>query len=196
MEQIAKYFGFGVFVVQWATFGICSLLYPLNWSEPLSQFGYYSESKLVFGLGMTIGSIICFLFAKHLDTYWKHTSTSFALAGLCLGIVGWVPYEPYVTNFLFDTHNIAITLAIMFYSLPMLFISFKKSHPVAARASQVLFFAASVCATASVVARSSGQNVLYLQILTILVIQAWLIASNYLLLQHYHLKKLDHSRSL
>lgn len=185
MKRATRYFGYLLLAIQWVGFGLCCLLHPINLSEPFSQFGYYPETKLVFGLTMTLASVVYYFFARELDRYWRYTSTLIGLGGVCICIVGWVPYEPYIQGYVFDLHNAAITLTIALGSLPMLFMGFTKKHARIARISQIAFFAALLFSVGSIVGRAAGLNVLYLQVLTLLVAQAWVGLCNHLVLQHY-----------
>jgi hypothetical protein len=183
--NITKYFGFIMPVIAWGTILIVCIIHPLDTSEPLSQFGYYSSTRFFFGVSLTVGAITWYLFSRHLDQYWKHTSLSTLLAGFCYIILAWTPYQPYVREFLFDTHNVTTILAATLYSLPMIFIAYSKKHESMARISGYLFVTTALFVLISIVARVLGYGVLYPQLLTLLPTTIWLIITNSLLLEHH-----------
>lgn len=196
MKSATKYFGFLAVSIEVVGFLLCFFAHHINWSEPISQFGYYPETRFIFGFTLTAASVCIYLFARHLDAYWRHTSILMLLAGIFLSVTGWMPYQPYAKTIIFDLHNAAITLAIVLFSLPMLFMSFKKRHSDIARASQILFFITTVSAIWSVFARLENNGIVYAQIFTILAGQAWTLLTNILLLSHYNQGKLDKETKL
>lgn len=185
MKNITKYFGFVTVGIEWLGFLLCMIIGPIDWSEPGSQFGYYSETRLIFGVILTAAATACYLFGRWLDAYWRHTSLILLLAGICFAIVGWIPYEPYARNLVFDVHNAAVVLAIILYALPMLFIGYKKAHQPIARISYVLFFVTTGLAGLSILARVTDTGIIYAQILVLVPAQIWLVITNLLLLQHH-----------
>lgn len=196
MQRYTKYLGFTAVGIEWVAFMLCLHLHSTNWSEPLSQFGYYHETRLIFGATLTAASLCIYFFARHLDRYWPRTSIMMLLAGICLSLTGWIPYEPYAKALIFDLHNAAITLATVFFSLPMLFISFQKNHSDIALASRIIFFVTALSAIWSVFARTSDNGIIYVQFFTLLTAQIWVVITNALLLSHYKQGKLDSSVSL
>jgi hypothetical protein len=183
MKSLTKYFGFLVPVASWGTLAVLVLTHGIDRSEPLSQFGYYPSTKLLWGISLTIGAILWYFFAKHLDTFWKYSSLCTLIAGLCYIVVGWVPYEPYVKTYLFDAHNIMITIASIFYSLPMAFIAFKKKHEKISRISQVIFFSVSFLVIGSIILRVMGFSILIVQLLVLVATSVWMILINKLILE-------------
>lgn len=196
MKGVTRYFGFVAVAIEWLGFLLCMFMHSPDWSEPASQFGYYSSTRIVFGLTFTLAAIACYLFARHLDRYWKPTSLIMLLAGISLAVTGWIPYEPYVRTFVFDTHNVAVVLAVLLYSLPMLFIGYTKAHAQIARVSYILFFTTALLVGWSIVARVTDIGIIYAQIAALLPAQAWLIIVNILLLQHHQELAAAHSTKL
>lgn len=93
-------------------------------------------------------------------------------------------------------HNTVITLATVFFSLPMLFISFQKKHSDIALASRILFSTTVFLAALGVFARTSDNGIIYAQFFTLLASHIWVVITNALLLSHYKQGKLDRSLSL
>lgn len=185
MKDVTRYFGFAVVALEWFIFLACLALAAPDWGEPISQFGYYQLTRLIFGFGSTLAVIMLYLFARHLDAYWQPTSRFMLLAGVCLTVTVWIPYEPYVRTFILDTHNVAIMLAVIFYSLPMLFIGYKKVHVKISQISRALFFITSTLVGLSIIARVTDTGIIYAQLAAILTIHIWLVMTNLLLLQHH-----------
>ncbi len=185
IKDVTKYFGFGVVLVEWLGLIVCVLITAPNWSEPASQFGYYTSTRIIFGATFTSGAILYYLFSRHLNAYWRHSSLFALLAGLGIVITAWVPYKPYVNDFIIDVHNLALVLAILLYATPLLFISYKKVHKEIARASHVAAYTMFTAVMCSLVARSLDFGVIISQLLSILPFHAWLITVNILLLRHH-----------
>ncbi|MCA9309006.1 hypothetical protein KC973_01390 [Candidatus Saccharibacteria bacterium] len=183
-QGITNYFGFVMPAVAWTSIIMMTLIHPLDLNEPLSQYGYYESTHLFFGVSLSLGALVWYLFSRHLDQYWRYTSLCTLLASACYAVVAWVPYQPYVNTFIFDLHNIMIVLAATLYSAPMLFIAYSKKHAAIARLSGYLFVIAIILVVTSLVARVAGHGILYAQLLTLLPTSAWLIMVNYLHLQH------------
>lgn len=181
---ITSYFGFLMPLVAWLSIIVLLMMHPINFDEPLSQYGYYESTQVLFGASLTIGALIWYLFSRHLDQYWRFTSLCTLLAGLCYIVVAWVPYQPYVHTFIFDIHNVMIVLAATLYALPMICIAYSKKHATIAKLSGYLFVVAIVLVIASLIARFAGRGILYAQLLTLLPTTAWLVTVNYLHLQH------------
>lgn len=184
-HAITKYFGFTTVVIEWLGFLICASLYTPDWSEPVSQFGYYEATRVAFGVTFTLAAISYYLFSLHLNAYWKYTSRFAAISGACFIVVGWIPYEPYAQSFIFDTHNIMIVIAVLLYALPILFIGYKKAHHLVSRISRILFYALFVLVAWSLIARMLNIGIIYAQLLSILPFHAWIIIVNKLLLDHH-----------
>lgn len=183
MLRTSRYFGFVTLILCWISLATVAAIHSPNWSEPISQFGYYPQTRYVFALTITLAAITWYLFSLHLNPYWQHTSLITLLAGVCFIIIGWVPYEPYVRGFIFDLHNAAVLLAAVLYALPLLFIAYAKKHEEIAQVSRVLFFAIILFAGWSIIARVYDLGIIYAQFLTLLPMQIWLIMTNKLLLQ-------------
>lgn len=183
MRNITKYFGFLVPIIEWSGFFLCIYIHPINWNEPVSQFGYYQSTRLVFGVGFTLAAILCYLYARNLDAYWQSTSKFTLLAGIFITIVSWVPYRPNTQSFVFDVHNTALVISIALYSLPMLFIGYKKTHARIAQVSRVLFFVTTGLMGLAIVARISNAGIIYIQLIAIAPVHIWLIMTNWLLLE-------------
>ena len=186
MNVLGKYGGFITVFLEWGGFLTGIALVGLNFHEPVSQLGYYPQTKLLFGATFTLASIVYYLFSRNLNKYWQYTSFFSLLAGICLIITGWIPYQPHVQKFVFDIHNTAILCAFLLYALPMIFIGYKKAHASIAKYSRIGFLAVTVVGGGSVVARIVGSPfVLLLQVLAASCLHVWLIAVNRLLLKDY-----------
>lgn len=181
---ITSYFGFVMPAIAWASIIVMTLIHPIDLNEPLSQYGYYESTHLLFGISLSLGALVWYLFSRHLDQYWRYTSLCTLLASACYAVVAWVPYKPYVHTFIFDIHNVMIVLAATLYALPMICIAYSKKHTTIAKLSGYLFVVAIVLVIASLIARFAGRGILYAQLLTLLPTTAWLVAVNYLHLQH------------
>lgn len=183
--NITKYFGFLVAAITWFAVFALNAVHPINWNEPLSQFGYYDTTRVLFGTLLTIAAIVWYLFSLHLNVYWRYSSFVTLLAGICYTIVGWVPYQPYAKTYVLDVHNIMTMMAALLYSLPMVFIAYSKVHERVARVSFVLFNITAALILVSFIVRITGHNVLFSQILILIPATIWLIVTNILLLQHH-----------
>ena len=155
-----------------------------NLSEPFSQYGYYSSTKLMFGLFFTVVSVVYYLFSRHLDKYWRHTSTCSLIAGVAFTITGWNRYAPGAGTFVMDTHNIALVTSILFFTWPMIGISYAKKHDLIAAFSRVSFLIITPVVLISLFARATNIWVIYAQLATIIVFHFWLGIMNYLLVKH------------
>lgn len=184
MNTITRSFGFITVAISWLCLVVLSILHSPDWSEPISQFGAYPNTMWLFGIGITLSAITWYLYSRHLNTYWRHTSVVTFFAGCCFIMVGWVSYKPHVNDFIFDIHNIAVVLAMVLYSLPLLFISYTKKHQEIARVSRILFFVTLFFALWSIIARIYDIGIIYAQLVALLPAQIWLIMTNVLLLQH------------
>lgn len=183
LNYITKYFGFLVPVIGWGSIGLMMALQPIDLSEPVSQFGYYESTRVIFGLTLTAGALLWYLFSRHLDRYWEKTSLVTLIASFFYTVVAWVPYEPYVREFIFDVHNVTIVLAATLYSMPMVFIAYKKKHEKISRISAILFIATFVLITISLFARFLGYGILYAQLAALLPTTIWLVMVNTLVLE-------------
>lgn len=177
------YGGFIAIVLEWAGLAISVIIAGINWGEPMSQYGYYTSTKFVFGIVFTLASISYYLFSRTLDKYWPRTSLLNLLAGILMIVMAWIPYRPYVRGFTIDTHNVAILIAVILYTLPMLFIGYKKVHHSIARYSRIGFFVVITLVSITSIARAAGFKVFILQILTASCFQAWIITVNYLVIK-------------
>lgn len=184
LNDITKYFGFLTVFLEWSAVLILALIQTPNLAEPFSQYGYYSSTQIVFGLSFTIAAIVCYLYSRHLDAYWQYTSITILAAGVFFVITGWYPYTPGAGAFLFDLHNLAIVLAVILYSTPMLFIGFKKAHARIARASLVLYILMFILVLWSLIARVLDIGIIYAQLASVVPFHVWLITTNILLLKH------------
>lgn len=178
-----KYFGYLTVIVEWLGALLLITIKHPNLSEPFSQYGFYSATKLLFGTVFTLAAIIYYLFSRHLNRYWEHTSLISFIAGVFFAITGWIPYSPAVHSFIFDIHNAAIVTAVILYSTPMIFIGYKKKHERIARTSRVLYIFMLVMVGWSVVARLIDSGVIYAQLASIIPFHIWLVMTNKLLLE-------------
>ncbi len=184
LYNITKYFGFLTVAIEWVFFIILLLINNPDANEPFSQYGYFNSTHLYFAVGLTLPAITYYLFSLHLNKYWSRTSLFAAIAGVMLIVTGWVPYRPHVNTFILDIHNASVVISVIFYSLPMIFIGYKKSHREIATASTIMFWTVSIISGASIACRFIGQPMLYLQILSLILFQTWAVVVNYLLLEH------------
>lgn len=184
MRAMTRYFGFVTVIICWVGLVILACIQEPNWSEPISQFGFYPATTGAFGIAVTLAATCWYLFSRHLDIYWRGTSLVTLLASGCFILVGWVPYEPYTREFVFDLHNVAVVLAMLLYSLPLLFISYTKKHEKVAHVSRILFFVITFLAGWSIVARVYDIGIIYAQLVSLLPPQIWLTTTNILLLKH------------
>ncbi len=184
MKNITKYFGFVAVGLEWVTLLILVLTKTPDLNEPFSQYGLGS-TRLLFGTTLTLVAILIFFFMRHLDAYWKHSSFFGLVAGLLLAFTGWVPYQPHVSAFVFDAHNICVLLGLILYLVPVFFITYNKSHQKMARVSKYIFWLLTACAATSVVLRTAGGNVIYIQLISIIIFQTWIIITSVLLLEHH-----------
>jgi len=184
LEGITKYFGFLTVFIEWLAVFILALVQTPDLSEPFSQYGYYTSTSVIFSLSFTLAAVSCYLYSRHLDAYWEYTSNITFLAGVFFVITGWVPYTPNAGAFVIDLHNLAIVLAVVLYSTPMLFIGFKKAHEKVARASLVLYCLMFLLVSWSLVARILDFGIIYAQLASIIPFHIWLITTNVLLIQH------------
>lgn len=120
----------GYFMVAaiWSCFMATMLIHRPDLSEPISQYGYYHDTRWLFALSFIGFGVLYYLFSRQLDKYWRYTSTCSLLGSMFFALAGTVPYQPYAHRFLFDLHNMSVTLAAIFYILPMLFISYSSAH--------------------------------------------------------------------
>lgn len=187
LNNLTKYSGFIVPIIALSSLIIVILIHPIDLTEPLSQFGYYESTRVIFGIALTLGSVAWYLFARHLDRYWQYTSVVTLLAGICYTIVGWTPYQPYAHAYIPDTHNLMVLFAALLYSLPMVLIGYRKKHEKIARISLVLFFTTIALVITCLIARLIGYGVLYIQVLVLLPSSIWLVMTNKLLLEDLRL---------
>lgn len=182
---ITNYFGYATIAVEWIGAITSLLLHPVDISEPYSQYGYYGDTRLLFGLFFTTAAILYYLFSRNLNQYWKHMSKVTLAGGVAFVITGWHTYTPYAQTYIFDLHNIAITLAIACYSFPMLFISYSSSHEGIAKASRLLFITIFAITVWSFVARVYDVDFIFTQLAILLTSHTWIAIVNYLHLQHH-----------
>lgn len=184
MKNASRYFGLAAIVVVLLQFVLLFFIHSPNLTEPLSQYGYYQDTQLIFGLGLTIAALLIYLFSRNLDVYWSQTSRVNLIAGVFASITGWATYEPYVKTFVFDVHNIAVILSVMFYALPMIMISYNRVHGNIAKASRYLFFVTTILVAVSFVARATNTAIIYAQVLAIIPTQIWLFICSMVVLRH------------
>lgn len=185
MQLFNRYGGFIAVAIEWVGFVLCLILHPINFSEPASQYGYYSDTRLVFAATLTLVSLSYYLFSRQLDRYWQWTSLCSLIAGICLTITAWVPYQPYASAYALDAHNLSVTGALILYALPMFYIGYKKVHITIARLSHIGFIAVTIMGIAAVIARTQGKRVFLLQLASAVCLHFWILAINYLTLQHH-----------
>lgn len=185
LRPITRYFGFAVIGIEWLLLLSCIVLIMPNFNEPFSQYGTYPETKLVFGSFFTLASVLYYLFARNLDPYWSYTSKLAIIAGIAFVVTGWAPYQPYANKFVLDVHNVALVIAILGFTMPMLFIGFTRKHERIAKASKIGFISSFLITILSLVARVIDTGVIYSQMATLLIFHAWLATVNILLLQHH-----------
>jgi|GEM_PF-6285382 len=175
---VTQYGGFLTIGIEWFGFFLCIYIHPLDWNEPCSQYGYYVDTRILFGIGLTIASLVYYIYSRTLDRYWKYTSLLSLMAGICLSIMGWIPYQPYVQTFVFDVHNLCITFAMILYSLPMIFIGFKKRHHMIGKLSRIFFVLIVISGLSSIIARAAGARIIPLQLFSVSVFHVWIICIN------------------
>lgn len=183
MRLVPQYGGFIAVGIEWLGFVLCLSLVNINWSEPASQYGYYPETRFIFGIGFTLASLSYYLFSRRLDQYWHLTSTFSALAGIFLSITAWVPYTPNVRGFIFDIHNLTVSAMVLLYALPMICIAFRKAHHTLSLLSRLGFAALVITSGGAFMARAQGRGVLILQITSAACLQLWILAANYVALK-------------
>lgn len=186
-----RYFGFITVAIEWLMVVFCLLLVAPNLAEPFSQYGTYSQTKYLFAGAFTLASVVYYLFSRNLDPFWKHTSTLAIVAGVAFSVTGWVPYQPNAGKFILDLHNVALVVAILCFTLPMLFIGFSKKHRTIAEISKLSFLWIFITTIISFIARTTDIGVIYTQLITLLLFHMWLITINILLLQHH--RTTDHT---
>lgn len=196
MKNITGYFGFATVGLSIGTLLIAGTIQAPDWSEPLSQFGVYDTTQVLFRCMAVVVALTWYLFAKHLNVYWKYTSRTTLLAGIFFILIGWTPYQPYTRNFVFDAHNAAVILAAVFYMLPLWFIGYKKAHQKIAQISHTLFFITLGLIVLSLFARLFDVGIIYAQIFALLPAQIWLVITNTLLLQERREITVDHRAKL
>lgn len=184
-RNITKYFGFAVVGIEWLGVVLLMVFKQPDLSEPFSQYGYYDSTRITFGLLFTLAAATCYLFSTHLDAYWKHSSRVTFLAAIFFIITGWAPYTPAANAFILDAHNLAIVLAVLLYSTPMLFIGYKKAHKQISLVSRYLYYIMLFFVVVSLVARVFDIGVIYAQLASIVPFHIWLVTVNILLLRHH-----------
>lgn len=185
MKNISRYCGFLTVVLSWISLAALMAIQQPDWSEPISQFGFYHTTHWLFGVAVTMVAICWYVFSLQLNSYWRHTSNVTFAAGIAFIITGWVPYQPYVRDFIFDIHNLSLMVAVLLYVVPLWFIGYKKAHKQIAQVSRVLFFMTIGLVVCSLVARIIDVGIIYTQVLAVLPAHIWLIITNILLLQHH-----------
>ncbi len=185
LYNVTKYFGFLAVLSSWSCLIGLSLIHHTNWSEPISQFGYYADTKRFFAGALIFAAIVWYLFSLHLNIYWRWSSLCTFFAGIFFIIVGLIPYQPGEQTFIIDGHNIAILCSAVLYIMPMAFIGYKKSHQNVARLSKILFYITLCLLILSVSARAFNTAIIYAQTLALLPVQIWLIAINLLILEQH-----------
>ena len=182
-DSITRYFGFVTVAVSWVSLITAAMTQSPNWSEPISQFGTYDATKVLFGSTITLTALTWYLFSRHLNAYWKYTSRFTLFASIAFTTVGWVPYQPYAKTFILDAHNIAVITAAFCYALPLWFIGYTKAHAKIAQIAHLLCVAILVLIAVSFISRLTNTGVIYTQTLVLVPAQIWLIIANTLLLQ-------------
>ena len=185
LSNYTRYFGFITVMIEWLMVILCLVLVTPNLAEPFSQYGTYPQTKYVFAGAFTLASIVYYFFSRHLDPFWKHTSHLAIIAGLAFTITGWVPYQPYAGKFILDVHNVALVVAILCFTLPMLFIGFSRKHHLIAQISKFSFLWIFITTIISFIARTTDVGVIYSQIVTLVIFHVWLVVINILLLKHH-----------
>lgn len=191
MSDPTRYFGFVTVSLELLMILGCIILKSPDFTEPFSQYGSYCETRWLFGGIFTLASATYYLFSRHLDSYWKYTSKFAIIAGVAFSITGWAPYQRGLDSLVLDIHNIALVIAILCFTTPMLFISFKKTHQHIAFVSRIGFLLIFTGTVLSFLALISGRNVIFGQMLSLLLFHVWLITVNMLLLRHH--KITEHS---
>lgn len=190
-----KYFGFVGVGFEWLAFLSLLLIQRPDLQEPFSQYGI-GETRVWFGISLTIASALIYLFMRHLDKYWSHSSFFGLLAGLLLTATGWVPYEPNLHQFVFDIHNLCVLLGLILYLVPVFFIAYSKKHRQIALCSRIIFYALAGFSALSIYMRINGGNVFFLQLISLILLQIWAVITNILLLQHHEQIANGHPKKL
>lgn len=181
---LTSYFGYTTVILEWIAASVLIFARPLDTAEPFSQYGYYPETHVMFGVFFTVASVVYYLFSRHLDRYWQYTSLCSLIAGVAFVITGWATYTPLASTFVVDVHNLSLVVSIFFFTLPMLCIAYAKKHDLVARLSRVSYLLVTLVVFASLIARTKNQGVIAAQLATVVVFHAWVVVMNYLLLQH------------
>lgn len=184
MKGISRYLGFSIITLMWVAFAVCLTMHSADLSEPISQYGYYKDTRLIFAVTCLAFGILYYIFSRRLDNYWKYTSRLSLVGSFFFALTGFIPYQPYARQFIFDAHNLSVTLAALCYSLPMLYISYSKTHKKIAQVSRYLFLILFVLIITSFIARIYDLGIFYFQLLAILPFHIWIISTNTLLLEH------------
>lgn len=179
-----RYFGFLTITISWLGLATIVLVHSPNLHEPISQYGIYRDTWLIFGIGITTSALTWWLFSRNLNPYWHKTSLSTFIAGLLLATAGWIPYTPNAGTLVVDSHNIAIMFSTILYTLPMIFIGYRKSHFKIAKISSTLFYITMTLVLISIFARFIDFGVIYFQTLALLPAQIWLLLVNLQLLKN------------
>lgn len=182
---ITNYFGYATVAIEWLAAITVLLIHPLNLQEPFSQYGYYADTKLLFGAFFTLAAVVYYLFSRNLDRYWRHTSKITLVGGIAFTITGWYTYTPYTQTYVLDLHNIAIATAILCYALPMLFISYSDAHRGIAAISRWMFTIVALLTAWSFVARLYDIAFIYTQLATLVTVHIWILMVSRLHLRHH-----------
>lgn len=183
MKWLARYGGFMCVAIEWLGLILCVSLVDLNLAEPASQYGYYPETRFIFGIGFSLASLSYYIFSRQLDRYWHWTSRLSLIAGVGLSLTAWVPYKPFVSGFVFDAHNVLVGLSVICYSVPMYMISYKRRHHIIAQFSRLACLVVFSLSILTFIQRAHGAHVLTYQIATASCFQLWILGVNYLTLK-------------
>lgn len=184
VSKLGNYLGYFMVTAIWLCFITSMLIHSPDLSEPISQYGYYPDTRWLFALSFIGFGALYYLFSRQLDKYWRYTSICSLLGSMFFALTGIVPYEPYAHRFVFDIHNMSVTLAALFYTLPMLFISYSSDHKRIARSSRYAFVTIFVLVIISFVARIYDLGIFYFQLVAVIPLHIWIVTTNTLVIQH------------
>lgn len=180
--RLLRWLGIATVLVEWSGFFLLTRIHALDLSVPISQYGGYSETKLLFGAIITVASIFCYAFSFALQPYYKNSVLLSGLAGVFFIITGWTSYVD--SNLLFQfTHIIAAVLSMVFYTALIWKFARYTNHEHLKTSSEYFLVSCVVLSLSTLLATSVGlMPFAFTELLLILVIQGWLITANIILI--------------
>lgn len=175
--------GYLTVMIEWLGLLVCMALKTLNPSEPASQYGYYPETKLIFGITFLLSGITLLIFAYKLRVYWRPIMVPMAAAVFFLNLMAWVPYVPNSEKLVLDIHTLGIALAALSYVIAITGMITQNKDKSIARLSKLLFVLICLGGALSITTRIFNYQVLLTQIFTVSMSHLWLIGVNFYLLK-------------